>query len=443
MRPHRSSLRSTISRVGKVPLAVGFAALLAVTTGCDALLDVDENPNTVPGEELNNPTSLEARLVGAEADFFFSYDMASVWSGLFADELAAGAFESVDERRVTTDDGTIGAADEVEEGFDGLWTPLQKAAFTSNLLQEDILADNFPERIPDPENSPELARVSMLAGYAKLALGEIFCSTAFGGDGPEHTSQETFALAAEEFSLAIDAGDAAQDVRFASLVGRARARMHMGDTQGALADAQEVPVDWAFVADVYSTNSAKEENDIWNMLSDSRRFTTDPAYRELDIDDTSEDDPRIEAFQDPSIPLTTDGSAELYQLGKYRVPTAPIRLASGFEAQYYIAEIQGGQDAVTIINDVRDRIGTGGEDGDGRGQGDLSANEFESSDEQEIRLKLFDERARTLFMEGKRLGDLRRYLGEFGLDLFPPTPVGDPQTCFPLPDAERDNNPDI
>ncbi len=442
---HRSSDSPTSPRIADFPLAVavGLTTLLALTTGCDALLDVDENPNTVPGEELNNPTSLEARLVGAEADFFFSYDMASVWSGLFADELAAGAFEEVDERRVTTDNGTIGAADEVEEGFDGLWTPLQKAAFTTNLLQEDILADNFPDRIPDPENSAELARVSMLAGYAKLTLGEIFCTTAFDGDGPEHTSQETFALAEEEFSLAIDASDATQDVRRASLVGRARARLHMGDTQGALADAEQVPLDWDFVAAVYSTNSAKEENDIWNMLSDSRRFTTDPAYRFLDIDDTSEDDPRIEAFQDPSIPLTTDGSAELYQLDKYRVPTAPIRLASGFEAQYYVAEIQGGQQAVDIINDVRDAIGSGGDDGDGRGQGDLAAQDFDSSDEQEIRLKLFDERARTLFMEGKRLGDLRRYLDRFDLDLFPSSPVQDPQTCFPLPDAERDNNPDI
>lgn len=419
-------------------------ALMLATTACDALLDVDPNPKTVPGDELNNPTSLQARVIGAEADFFFAYDMATAWGGLFTDELIDGTgFDEVDERRVTPDNGTIGAVDEAPEGLDGLWTPMQKAAFTSNLLQEDILADNFPDQIPDPGNSPELARVSMLAGYSKLVLGEMFCTTAFNGTGPELSSQETFALAEEEFTLAIDAANAEQDVRLAALVGRARARMHMGDAQGAMADAQQVPGDWAFVADVYSTNSQKEENDLWNMLTDSQRFSTDPSYRFLDIDDTSEDDPRVEAFQDPNDRFAIDGSTELYQLTKYRVPVAPIRLASGFEASYYAAELQGGQAAVDTINAIRDRIGTDGPDGDGRGQGDLAANDFSSSDAQEIQLKLFDERARTLFLEGKRMGDLRRYLSAFGIDLFPTGEGFGDQTCFPLPDAERENNPDI
>lgn len=439
----RENGRSGLPRgPGRTVVAILLLALTA--TGCDALLDVESNPKTVPGEELNNPTSLQARIVGTEADFFFAYDMAVAWGGLFTDELIDGTgFDEVDERRVTSDNGTIGAVDEAPEGLDGLWTPMQKAAFTSNLLQEDMLADNFPEQIPNPENSPELARVSMIAGYSKLVLGEMFCSTAFNGTGPEHTSQETFGLAEEEFTLAVDAANAEPDVRLAALVGRARARMHMGDTQGALADVQQVPGDWVFTADVYSTNSQKEENDLWNMLTDSQRFSTDPSYRFLDIDDSSDDDPRVEAFQDPNDQFAIDGSTELYQLDKYRAAVAPIILASGIEASYYAAEIEGGQAAVDTINAVRARIGTGGSDGDGRGQGDLSSHDFSSGDSQEILLKLFDERARTLFLEGKRMGDLRRYLDASGIDLFPTGPGFGDQTCFPLPDAERETNPDI
>lgn len=433
-RPPGRALRTAIA-------ALSVAGLLA-TTGCESLLDVEADPEEVPAEQLDDPTSLDARLVGAQADFFLAYDMFVAWTGLFTDELTDGTGAvQVDERRVTSDNGAIGAADENPEGIDGLWTPLQRAAFTSNLLQEDILADNFSERIPNPEESSELALVSMLEGYAKMTLGEAFCSTAFDGTGPELTSQETFSEAEQAFTTAIEAEGAAADVRRAALVGRARARMHLGDDGGAASDASQVPVDWAFVADVYASNSQLEENDLWNMLTDSQRFSVDPAYRALTIDDTSEDDPRIEDFQDPNDQFAIDGSTPLFQLHKYRSSTAPIVLASGFEAQYYLAEVQGGQDAVEIINDLRDRVGTDGEDGDGRGQGDLAAHDFSSSDGEEILLKIADERARSFFLEGKRMGDSRRYLDRHGIDLFPDTP-GD-QTCMPLPDAERETNPDL
>lgn len=431
-------------RTGRI--AALLTGLVVLAAGCDSLLDVEPDTGTVPGEQINNPTSLQARLVGAEADFFFAYDMASAWGGLFTDELIDGTgFTSVDERRVTPDNGTIGAVDEAPEGLDGLWTPMQKAAFTSNLVQEDMLDGNFPDQVPNPENSPEVARMSMLAGFSKLVIGEMFCSAAFGGTGPELTSQEVYALAEQEFTQAIDASNATTDVLRAALVGRARARLMQGNTSGALTDAQQVPLDWAFVADVYSTNSQNEENDLWNMLTDSQRFSTDPAYRALDIDATTEDDPRVEAFQDPNDQFAIDGSTELFQLDKYRTPTAPIVLASGFEAAYYVAEIEGGTTAEGVINDIRDAIGTGGDDGDGRGQGDLAAQDYDSSGDtaEEILLKVFDERARTLFLTGKRMGDLRRLAEQQGIDLFPTGPGFGDQVCMPLPNAERDNNPDI
>jgi len=64
-------------------------------------------------------------------------------------------------------------------------------------------------------------------------------------------------------------------------------------------------------------------------------------------------------------------------------------------------------------------------------------------DETEILNKVIDEKSRTLFLEGQRMGDLRRYLDQYGIDLFPTGPGIKDGTCFPLPNAERDNNPDI
>jgi hypothetical protein len=64
----------------------------------------------------------------------------------------------------------------------------------------------------------------------------------------------------------------------------------------------------------------------------------------------------------------------------------------------------------------------------------------------QVLAQIQEERRRELFLEGHRLGDLRRY----GLPILPA--AGTPflsggtygtQTCFPLPDVERINNPNI
>ncbi|HEX7051051.1 MAG TPA: RagB/SusD family nutrient uptake outer membrane protein [Longimicrobiales bacterium] len=428
----------TSRHAARILPAVLLLGLAAATSACDSLLDVDPSPHTVPADELNKPTSLEARLVGAEANFFLAYDMAIVFGGLFTDELADPG-NAIDERRVTADNGLIGATDEAPEGIDGLWTPMQRAAFTSNQMQDDILAGSFGDLIPDPPNSSELARMSLFAGYSKLVLGELFCSTAFNGQGPEYTSEQTYQLAADELQMAIDAIDAATagpedlDVLYAAYVGRARALLEAGDLEGARAAAEQVPPDWAYIADVYSNNSSLEENDIWNMLTDAQRYTVAPDFRNLTIDDTGEDDPRVDVFQDPDDPFAIDGSTPLFQARKYTSPTSPIRFASGHEAQYILAEIAaaGGDagTAVDIINEVRARYGI--------------TIQYASTDPQEVLTKLLDERGRTLFLEGQRMGDLRRFRERYGIDEFPTGDNYEDNVCMPLPNAERDNNPDI
>lgn len=411
-------------------LLVTFMLLPAVA--CDSLVDVEPDPHTVPGEELSDPSSLNSRIIGAEADFWIAYDMAIVWAGLYADPLANLSWE-VDQRTVQADDGLIGAADMNPEGWDGLWTPMQRAAFTSNAVQQDILDETYPEQIPNPQGSAQLATMSLFAGYSKLVLGEFFCTTAFNGTGPEYTSQETYQLAADEFTRAIDAADAPDDVRYAALVGRARARLQMGNLEGAVADASRIPMGWEYIGDAYSDNSQLEQNDIWNMLTDSQRFTVAEAFRNLMIDDTTVDDPRVEVFQDPTDRFTADGTTPLWQAEKYLSATAPIRLASWYEAQYIIAEVEAANDnlptAVQIINDVR-------------AAQDITV-QWSSSDRNEVLSKVLDERGRTLFLEGQRMGDLRRYLDRYDINAFPTGENYGDGTCFLLPNAERFNNPDL
>lgn len=431
--------RTVFLQVLRLP-AILLAVCGILLRGCDALTDVQPNDKTVPAEELENPSSFQARLIGAQADFFFSYDMAVAWQGLYTDELYDPGSE-VEQRRVLPSNNLIGAADENPEGIDGLWTPLQRAAFVTNDLQQDIKDENFPDQVPDPENSPELARVSLFAGYTKVVLADLFCSLAFNGDGPEITPAETYQQALEDFTEAIEASNADPEIQNAAYVGRARTHLQLGNAQEALADAREVPRGFEYTPNAFSTNSQKEQNDIWNMLTDSQRFTVDPRYRDMSVDNTDTSDPRVEVFQDPEDPFGIDGSTPQFQAEKYSSPTSPIRIASWVEAQYIIAEIEGGQTAVDIINDVRDEQGID--------------ETFSSSDDTEIRNKVMEERRRALFLEGQRMGDLRRYQDKFDnlpeagrfptgedADIDPPSEYQD-GTCFPLPDAERETNPGI
>ncbi|MDP2480015.1 MAG: RagB/SusD family nutrient uptake outer membrane protein [Candidatus Palauibacterales bacterium] len=407
-----------------------LAGTMLLLTACNQLLDVPPNPKTVPGTELTDPNSLDARMTGAEADFWFAYDMAIVYGGLFTDELVDGTgLTAVDQRRVQPDNGLIGSTDEAPEGIDGLWTPMQRSAATSKSAEVDIGAGSYADRIPDPGNSDAEARMALFAGYSRLILGELFCTTAFDGTGPEYSSAETYQLAADHFTVAIQASNASSDVVYAATVGRARAELQMGDDAKAKADASNVPLDFALIGDVYSTNSEKENNDIWNMLTLSQRFSVGPPFRGLVIDNTSTPDPRVDVFQDPNDQYAIDGSTPLYQSAKYLKADSPIRLASGYEAAYIVAEIDGGQTAVNLINQIRQAQGI--------------SQQFSSTNEDSIQAKVRDERRRTLFLEGQRMGDLRRYKARYGLDLFPTGPNFGTETCFPLPNAERDNNPGI
>lgn len=62
-------------------------------------------------------------------------------------------------------------------------------------------------------------------------------------------------------------------------------------------------------------------------------------------------------------------------------------------------------------------------------------------------LPIIEDRRRELFVEGHRLGDIRRYALPLSPAAGTPYPGGGgvygTQSCFPLPDVERVNNPNI
>lgn len=420
--------RSMGKRVAACALSL---SLMGVFASCEGLLDVDPDPQIVDGGSV---IGLREALIGAKAEFFQSFDSFIVWGGLLNDEFAssgtAPGIHAWDRRDVPADHG--GGAGRGNSIGGGNYVLLQRAVAVSDIGQDRVIAGEFEEIADEGTNSQEFAEFSVMTGFAKASIGALWCTTAFGGVGPELSSMDVYARAEEEFTAAINAANASDETHQAALVGRARVRLFMGDDAGAVADAQEVSPDFEIFA-TYSTNSFAQRNRVHFRTWDFANWTVGPAFRDLTIDDTGVPDPRVDLALNP-VPAF-EPSQDLLAPFKVATPTTPLRYASGDEAQYTIAEIQGGQTAVDIINAVRARHGI------------TEVWTPSGGDPDEIRNKVLDERKRMLFLEGTRQGDLRRYITRYGLDLFPTsTPQGFPmgnQTCLPLPEIEKNNNPDL
>ena len=401
-----------------------------MTTACADILNVDA-PTQVAADQLDNPAHANLLVQGVIGDFDCALGSYIVAQGLLGDELHDGTFTA---SRWPTPSRTLSGTEVYgTNGCTGLgvYTPLSTARWTADDALRKL------EGWTDAEVTGRMQKIGVVAaysGYAHVLLGEGMCSVAFDV-GPEQQPADAFARAEERFTRAIAAATAAGDDETLNMarVGRARARLNMGDGAGAVADAALVPEGFVKVA-VRSDLDARSRNRIaaespWSNGSGVAGASTSvkEPYRNL----------TVEGVPDPRVPVTdmegTTGDAITanWRQDKYQSPAAPVPIATYDEAQLIIAEVEGGQTAVNIINDLR-------------AEHDLPA--FVSVNEAEIQAQVLEERRRELFLEGHRLGDMRR----LDLALFPATGTpynkggtyGDAR-CFPLPDVERRNNPNL
>jgi starch-binding outer membrane protein, SusD/RagB family len=411
---------------------LGAAALILLSgTACDylgKLLEV-EAPSQVIAESLTDPAVAPMMVRGAEADFECALARYIVGAGLlgqeFADAQTAGIYWDYDRRTVVPERGPHGTTS-CEEGWAGIYIPLSVARFQA----DDVL--NRLDGWTDEEvagRSRLQAMVAALGGYSRVLLGEGMCSAALDL-GPELSPTELNALAEERFTRAIQAATAAgaADLLGLARVGRARARLNQGKLAEAAEDARLVPEGFVYNA-TYSATTGRRYNTVFDRTHRFNSITVGEAFRNLEF----------AGLPDPRVPVVNTGEPGndritiMWLQNKYTDLGAPIPIATWEEAQLIVAEAAGGQEAVDIINTLHARVG-------------LPL--FHSSDPQEIRAQIIQERARELFLEGHHLGDRSRY----NLPLIPPPGAPYPPkaggtygdaTCFPLPDKERKNNPNI
>lgn len=414
--------------------------------GASACSDItslqQENPGALSVESLYVPANAQLLVNGTIADFECAYNRYVVGSGLFTDELTVAISQSAnydyDARRLLTNAsyGTANCSSPTPSTSQqpGIYTPLSVARATADTALARL------EGWTDEEvanRSKLIGQAATYAGYDLVLLGEGMCSAAINL-GPEIQPPALFTEAVARFDKAIDAATAANDEATLNLahLGRARAELDLGDLAAAAADAATIPE--SFVANTSpDAVNARRQNLVFINIAQSSFSTVDTSFRNVLVPGGTTQDPRVTV-----VDLNRNGTAagsRLFIPAKDNANNLPLRVGSYAEAQLIIAENAAATGdlpaAVTAINNARSRTA-------GVPTYVLPA----GATADDVKAQIIEERRREFFMEGHRLGDLRRY----GLPFLPAsgTPyqyggVYGTQTCFPLPDVERINNPTI
>src|SRR5439155_20894485 len=173
----------------------------------------------------------------------------------------------------------------------------------------------------------------------------------------------------------------------------------------------------------------RRENFVYRQNIRVAAETVGESFRNLTFQGVP--DPRVQVVNTGTV--GNDRITPLWTQTKYTDRGTPIRIARWEEAQLIAADVAGGQTAVNTINALHARAGLPS---------------FQSSDPTAIHNQIIEERRRELFLESQRLFDFIRYnlpLVPAPGTQYPPKAGGfyGNQTCVPLPDIERQNNPNL
>jgi len=442
------------SRTATFALTLAGAATLA---GCGDWLEVT-NPGAIENPALEDPAYLQLMYDGVFGDFQPAFAWTALFSGAFTDELRMHHtfFENLemDERRVTENNATYALA---------VFNGLHRTRFLA-----DSVAGRYRALLGDSvDHDVRYAGTLAVSGYAWTLLAENICETRIDAEGAPLQPDALFTTAIERFEAAILAADAARanapnienvaarasaiagadSMANLARVGAARAALGRGDVATAITYAQAVTPayvsreDPGFRFDLHYIQG--------NSFAETRR-TGNPFWEFISAGGAwvSVSGTPFENLDDPRVPHGEAGIITVASGGQFFVPNSPpsfsthdasvegamfeststIRLASAMEARFILAEAQGNTAAnVAFLNEQRAVAG---------------AAPLVNPSDAEYMAALREQRAREFFIDGHRIGDLRRYEAQHGVDLWPSGPMygGDTsfgeQKCWPTPVSE-------
>ena len=399
------------------------AAVLVVAAACsDSFVEVT-NPNVIDAATVDPASGATALALSAQQNFASAVGLLATYSGWFTEEAnVSDTFPTRNEfgfRQITDLNGSLNT---------DVWAPISLAAASAKTVLDLDL--------PNPTSNINLARAATFRGFATLMIGTDFCTGALSS-GPELTTAQLLDSAIVFFTKGVDIGKAnatADGIALAnaSLVGRARAKLQKGDKAGAAADAAQVPAGFNF--DLRMTDDLANRGRLSNLVY---QFTFDPPTISV-APFYSVNAPRV-TYKGQGVTKMTGQDAVpggFYEQTKFPGYASPVRLASKLEADYIAAEA-GTTAAQLVLIDAR-RVSAG------------QAPYAGAVDAASVLKELMVQKAFDFYLEGKRLADFRRIpaamsgITPAGGVYFKPgyANVGN-QTCYPLPDVERDNNPNM
>jgi starch-binding outer membrane protein, SusD/RagB family len=440
MPSHRTIRRS--------PFALPAVLVLATVVACSELGLEQRNPGSIMARDVYKPENAGLLVTGAIGDFECAFHRYVVAQALLGDELV-NAFSNTSnfdyDRRTMAPGHPYGTGTCTSSQIPGLYTPLSVARGSADTILARLTEWTDAE-LPATLNRQQLiGKAAAYAGYSVLLLGESMCTAAIN-IGPELSKTELWQEAKARFDAAIAAATTANDNTTLNMarVGRARTLLNLGQTAAAGADAALVPAGFVLNAIALATGLARVQNQVFVHTQVSNYSSVDPSYVGLTFGGVA--DPRV------TVTVTTtkgtDGQTFMRRVTKYADRGASIPIARYNEARLILAEanVAAGDltGAVTIINALHTAAGLPAYDGTGKTAAQVLA-------------QVIEERRRELFMEGQRLGDMNRYLlPRLPADgaTFPNGGTYLSQACpganaqgypfgFPLPDVERNNNPNI
>ncbi|MFN8572164.1 MAG: RagB/SusD family nutrient uptake outer membrane protein [Gemmatimonadaceae bacterium] len=283
------------------------------------------------------------------------------------------------------------------------------------------------------------------AGFANRMLGENMCEAVFDGS-PIKPNAAYFQRAESLFTkaIAVTGGTPATIASQANAAygGRAGSRVFLDKWNEAVADAGLVPIGFVFNMAYFNIGDDDQRNRIaWAMGNTPYRAHTQWSTWYLDYKT---------ATPDPRVPITTTtllgdaaieccGRVPFLPEGKHTVSASPIRLTSGREMRLIEAEAKLKNNdltgALTAMNLVRSNAGT-------------SAITATTVTEGWRLLKR--ERGIELWLEARRLGDMRRWKAANTPGALDPLELPGTAShlqkqdlCFPVSRSERQTNPNI
>ena len=410
---------------------VGLAGAVLLTA-CDLKVT---NPGPVNADFLNQKAALTAVVNGAGRDLAETMNWTVYTGAAAAREIWPAGSTGTFGISVSTQNGLL-TDDESGDVWDraqrGRWTAEQGAARLKSVLGA-----------ADYGKSPLAAQILLWAGYSNRLLGENVCVGVIDGGAPGD-SKIYFTRAEANFTEAIAIATAAGSTPFAQAAQAARAsvRLDLGNTSGAAADAAGIPNAFAYKLPYFTTEQVLYNRIFYAIANQpyrahTQKYTWVETYRRATLDPRVPYDSSLtQRFGDGAVsnqPGGLSGTVRWYFQTKYAKQDAAVNLSTGWEMRLIESEVKlvGGDipGAMLLLNARRIAL-------------NLAPVVAITTADAWTALKR--ERAIELWLEARRLGDLRRWKTANSPGSYDPAEdVATRNLCFPASLQEKQSNPNF